>query len=293
MLIRKSWGERIFDTANVTVMVLISFVAMYPLVYVLLASLSDPAAVAAHRGIMLYPVGFTFEAYENVMKNPNIVRSYVNTLIYVSAGTTINIFLTALGAYGLSRRDVMWKNTIMFLIVFTMFFSGGIIPSYILIDKLGLMNTYFALLLPNAISAFNLIVMRTAFQGIPYSLDESARIDGAGDWTILFRIVMPLSLPVLAVMILFYGVSHWNSWFGAMIYLQDRSLFPMQLILREILISNDTTSMTIDASAADVARIGQTIKYATIIIATVPVLMLYPFLQKYFVKGVMIGAIKE
>lgn len=293
MSIRKSWGERIFDTANVTFMLLISFVAMYPLVYVLLASLSDPTAVAAHRGIMLYPVGFTFEAYENVMKNPNILRSYMNTLIYVSAGTTINIFLTALGAYGLSRRDVMFKNTIMFLIVFTMFFSGGIIPSYILVDKLGLMNTYFALLLPNAISAFNLIVMRTAFQGIPYSLDESARIDGANDWTILFRIVMPLSLPVVAVMILFYGVSHWNSWFGAMIYLQDRSLFPMQLILREILISNDTTSMTIDASAADVARIGQTIKYATIIIATVPVLMLYPFLQKYFVKGVMIGAIKE
>lgn len=293
MSIRKSWGERIFDTGNVTFMLLVSFVSFYPLIYVLLASLSDPTAVAAHRGMMVYPVGFTLEAYENVFKNPSIVRSYMNTLIYVSAGTAINIFLTALGAYGLSRRDVMWKNTIMFLIVFTMFFSGGIIPSYILVDKLGLMNTYFALLLPNAISAFNLIVMRTAFQGIPYSLDESARIDGASDWKILFRIVMPLSLPVIAVMVLFYGVSHWNSWFGAMIYLQDRSLFPMQLILREILISNDTTSMTIDASAADVARIGQTIKYATIIIATLPVLMLYPFLQKYFVKGVMIGAIKE
>jgi len=293
MLIRKSWGERTFDTVNVTFMLLISFVSVYPLVYVLLASLSDPTAVAAHRGMMFYPKGFTFDAYENVFKNPNILRSYMNTLIYVSAGTAINIFLTALGAYALSRRDVMWKNTIMFLIVFTMFFSGGIIPSYILVEKLGLMNTYFALLLPNAISAFNLIVMRTAFQGIPYSLDESARMDGATDWKILFRIVMPLSLPVIAVMVLFYGVSHWNSWFGAMIYLQDRSLFPMQLILREILISNDTTSMTIDASAADVARIGQTIKYATIIIATLPVLMLYPFLQKYFVKGVMIGAIKE
>lgn len=293
MLIRKSLGERVFDTTNILFMVLLSLVTMYPLFYVLLASLSDPTAVAAHRGLMYYPIGFTFEAYEMVMKNPNIVRSYMNTLIYVSVGTTINIFLTALGAYSLSRRDVMWKNTIMFFIVFSMFFSGGIIPAYILINKLGIMNTYWALILPGAINAFNLIVMRTAFQGIPYSLDESARMDGASDWTILFRIVMPLSLPVIAVMVLFYGVSHWNSWFGAMIYLQDRSLYPMQLILREILISNDTTSMTIDASAADVARIGQTIKYATIIIATVPVLLLYPFLQKYFVKGVMIGAIKE
>lgn len=290
---RKSTGERWFDFANVTFMILLSFVTVYPLVYVLLASLSDPTAVAAHRGLMLYPVGFTLDAYEAVMKNPNIGRSYLNTLIYVSVGTTLNIFLTALGAYALSRRDVMWKNTIMFLIVFTMFFSGGIIPSYILVDDLGLMNTYLAVILPGAISAFNLIVMRTAFQGIPYSLDESARMDGANDWTILFRIVVPLSMPVIAVMILFYGVGHWNSWFSAMIYLQDRSLFPMQLILREILIANDTTSMTIEASSNDVARIGQTIKYATIIVATVPVLALYPFLQRYFVKGVMIGAIKE
>jgi putative aldouronate transport system permease protein len=286
-------GERWFDAANAAFMILLSFVTVYPLVYVLLASLSDPTAVTAHRGLMLVPVGFTLDAYEAVMKNPNIARSYLNTLIYVSVGTTLNIFLTALGAYALSRRDVMWKNAIMFLIVFTMFFNGGIIPSYILVDDLGLMNTYLALILPNAVSAFNLIVMRTAFQGLPYSLDESARMDGAGDWTILFRIVIPLSMPVIAVMILFYGVSHWNAWFHAMIYLQDRSLFPMQLILREILISNDTTSMTTDVSSTDVARISQTIKYATIIVATVPVLALYPFLQKYFVKGVMIGAIKE
>ena len=289
----KSWGERCFDAANVLFMILLSFVTLYPLLYVLFASLSDASAVASHRGLMLYPVGFTLDAYEAVMKNPNIGRSYLNTLIYVTVGTTLNIFLTMLGAYALSRRDVMWKNLIMFLIVFTMFFHGGIIPSYILVNKLGLMNTYFALIIPNAISAFNLIVMRTAFQGVPYSLDESARMDGASDWTILFRIVAPLSMPVIAVMILFYGVSHWNSWFSAMIYLQDRSLFPMQLILREILIANDTTSMTIDVSSNDVARISQTIKYATIIIATVPVLALYPFLQKYFVKGVLIGAIKE
>lgn len=273
-------------------MIGLSVITLYPLLYVLFASFSDPVFVAQNRGLLLYPQDITMDAYKLVFQNPNIKTAYLNTLFYVGVGTTLNILLTSLGAYGLSRRNVMWRDTIMFLIVFSMFFEGGLIPMYILVGNLGLLDTRWALILPSAISAFNLIIMRTAFQAVPYSLEESARIDGAGDWTILFRIVLPLSMPVVAVMILFYGVFHWNSWFSAAIYLQDRSLMPLQLLLREILITNDTDSMLTGVSSGDKEPIGETIKYATVIIATVPILLLYPFLQKYFVKGVMIGAVK-
>lgn len=186
----------------------------------------------------------------------------------------------------------MWKNPIMFLIVFTMFFNGGLIPTYLLVNNLGLLDSRWALIIPSAMSAYNLIIMRTSFQGIPVSLEESAKLDGANDFTVLFRIVLPLSMPVVAVMILFYGVGHWNSWFNALIYLRTRDLYPLQLILREILITNSTDSMMTGVGGADKMPIGETIKYATIIVATIPILLLYPFLQKYFVKGVMIGAIK-
>jgi putative aldouronate transport system permease protein len=292
MIRKKSFGEILFDSSNIGFMVLLSIVSLYPLLYVLFASLSDPLAVSSTRGILLYPQGLTWDAYELVFQNPNIKVSYFNTIIYVIVGTLINILMTALGAYALSRQNVMWGNTIMFMIVFTMFFSGGLIPTYILISDLGMMNTRWALLLPGAISAFNLIIMRTAFQAVPIDLEESARMDGAKDWTILFRVVLPLSMPVVAVMVLFYGVGHWNSWFPAMIFLQDRELFPIQLILREILIANNTDSMMMNVTAGDQMPIGETIKYATIIVSTLPILCLYPFLQKYFVKGVMIGAIK-
>ncbi|WP_407647309.1 carbohydrate ABC transporter permease [Gracilibacillus oryzae] len=291
-MMRRSIGERIFDYTNIIFLVLLSLVTLYPLLYILFASISDPTYVAQTRGLMLFPKDLTLEAYRMVFKNPMIITSYINTLIYVAVGTTINILLTSLGAYALSRKKVMWGNLIMFMIVFTMFFEGGLIPLYLLVSELNLIDSRWALILPTAVSAFNLIIMRTAFQGIPDSLEESARIDGAKDFTILFRIILPLSLPVVAVMILFYGVFHWNSWFHAMIFLQDRELFPVQLILREILIANDTSNMTTGVSSVDAMPIGETVKYATIVVATVPILCLYPFLQKYFVKGVMIGGIK-
>lgn len=290
---RKSIGEWIFDTSNAVLLVLLSFVTLYPFVYVVFASISNPSELIQHRGFLFWPLGLTWDAYGMVFENPNIMRSYLNTLIYVGCGTAINIVMTALGAYGLSRNNVMWKNAIMMFIVLTMFFDGGLIPRYLLIRNLGMIDTMWALLIPAAMSTWNLIVMRTSFQGVPVALEESARIDGANDWTILFRIVVPLSLPVIAVMILFYGVGHWNSWFPAMIYLRSRDLFPLQLILREILIQNDTSSMMTGVMGGDRMPIGETIKYATIVVATVPILFLYPFLQKYFVKGVMIGAIKE
>lgn len=293
MLMRRSIGERLFDWGNTGLMIVISVVTLYPILYVLFSSLSEPQFVVQNRGLILYPHGLTWDAYKMVFQNPNIIKAFGNTVFYVVFGTSLNILLTSLGAYGLSRRNLMLKNPIMFLIVFTMFFEGGLVPLYLLVKNLGLLDSRFAVIIPTAMSAFNLIIMRTAFQAVPESLEESARIDGASDWSILFRVVLPLSLPVVAVMVLFYGVSHWNSWFLATIFFQDRGLYPLQVILREILISNDTSSMATTVSSSDKMQVGETIKYATIIVATVPILFLYPFLQKYFVKGVMIGAIKE
>lgn len=293
MVHKKSLGEHAFDITNVAMLFILSAVTLYPILYVLFASISDPNLFVQHRGILLWPKGFSLDSYKMVFENPNILKSYLNTLFYVGVGTTLNIIMTALGAYGLSRRNVMWSSLIMILIVMTMFFDGGLIPKYLIVRGLGLTDTYLALIIPSAMTTWNLIVMRTAFQGVPVSLEEAARIDGANDWTILCRVVVPLSMPVIAVMILFYGVWHWNKWFDALIYLRDRDLFPLQLILREILVQNDTNSMMTSVGGSDRMPVAETIKYATVMVATLPILFLYPFLQKYFVKGVMVGAIKE
>ncbi|MFD0710758.1 carbohydrate ABC transporter permease [Paenibacillus sp. GCM10027626] len=292
-MMKTSISGKMFDTGNTILMLLLCFITAYPFLYIFIASVSDPSWLVQQRGMIWFPEGFTMAAYNLVFDNPMIRTGYLNTLFILVIGTALNVLVTSFGAYALSRREVMWKHPIMFLIVFTMFFQGGIIPSYLLVDGLGLLDSRWALILPGLVSAFNLIIMRTSFAAVPVSLEESAKLDGANDFTVLFRIVLPLSLPVVAVMILFYGVSHWNAWFGAMIYLRDRELFPLQLVLREILITNSTDSMLTGVGGGDRMPIGETIKYATIIVATVPILVLYPFLQRYFVKGVMIGAIKE
>ncbi|SFA77066.1 carbohydrate ABC transporter membrane protein 2, CUT1 family (TC 3.A.1.1.-) [Cohnella sp. OV330] len=289
---RRSWGEHLFDVSNSLLLILLSLITLYPFLFVLISSLSDPAWALQTRGLIWYPKGFTLEAYRLVFRNPSILTGYLNTLLYVALGTSLNILMTSFGAYALSRQQVMWKNPAMFLIVFTMFFNGGLIPTYLLIHDLGMVDTRWALIIPAAMSAYNLIIMRTSFMSVPVSLEESAKLDGANDFTVLFRVILPLSMPVVAVMILFYGVAHWNSWFSALIYLRTRDLYPLQLILREILITNSTDTMMTGVGGSDKMPIGETIKYATIIVATGPILLLYPFLQKYFVKGVMIGAIK-
>ncbi len=240
---------------------------------------------------MLKPLGFSLEAYKLVFENPMILTGYRNTLFYVTVGTSINLLMTSLSAYVLSRKNVMFKNAMM-MVVFTMFFSGGLIPFYLTVRELGLSDSMWAVILPTAMSTYNMIVMRTAFTAIPDSLEESARIDGANDFTILFRIILPLSLPVVAVMILFYAVGHWNAWFNAMIFLRTRDKYPLQIVLREILIASSTDDMTTNVDSLDKEPLGETIKYATIIVATLPILMVYPFLQKYFVQGIMIGALK-
>jgi len=292
--LKESPGERVFGMGNVALMLALIGVTLYPLLYVVFASLSNPTLLAGHRGLLFGPLNLSLEAYRRVFENPMILIGYRNTLFYVIVGTTLNVFMTALGAYALSRRNLLLKNPVMFLIVFTMFFGGGLIPTYLLVGQtLHMQDTPWALIVPGAITTINLIIMRTAFNAVPASLDEAARLDGANDWTILWRIYLPLSLPVVAVMILFYGVAHWNSFFPAMVYLRTRELYPLQLVLREILISSNVQNMTTDVSSGDVFAIGETIKYATIVVATLPILLVYPFLQRYFVKGVMIGAIKE
>lgn len=285
-------GERTFGYFNMLLMLVLCAVTLYPFLYVAFASLSDATSLLQHRGIMLKPAGFDLGAYKAVFENPMIMKGYQNTLIYVVLGTTINLLMTAIGAYVLSRQNLYFKNIIMFFIVITMVFHGGLIPSYLLVNSLGMMNTMWAILIPGAINTFNMIIMRTSFQGIPVSLEESARMDGANDWVILFRIVIPLSMPVIAVMILWYAVGHWNSYFNALVYLRNREAYPLQLVLREILISNNTDSM-MAGGGDDKYAIGETIKYAAIMVSTLPIICLYPFLQKYFVQGVLIGAIKE
>ncbi|BFT73930.1 carbohydrate ABC transporter permease [Paenibacillus sp. P36] len=285
-------GERTFGYFNMLLMLVLCAVTLYPFLYVAFASLSDATSLLQHRGIMFKPAGFDLGAYKAVFENPMIMKGYQNTLIYVVLGTTINLLMTSIGAYVLSRPNLYFKNIIMFFIVVTMVFHGGLIPSYLLVNSLGMMNTMWAILIPGAINTFNMIIMRTSFQGIPVSLEESARMDGANDWVILFRIVIPLSMPVIAVMILWYAVGHWNSYFNALVYLRNREAYPLQLVLREILISNNTDSM-MAGGGDDKYAIGETIKYAAIMVSTLPIICLYPFLQKYFVQGVLIGAIKE
>jgi len=285
-------GDRCFDIANGTAMVLLMAVTLYPFLHVAFSSLSNPSLLVRHQGILLRPLGLTLGAYRLVVQNPMIGLGYLNTLFYVVVGTTLNVLLTALSAYVLSRKGFLLRDALMFLAVFTMFFSGGLIPYYLQVRSLGLADSRWALILPTAMSVYNLILMRTSFLGVPDSLEESAKMDGAGDFTVLFRIILPLSLPVVAVMVLYYSVAHWNSWFQAMIFLRDRGLYPLQLILREILISSSTDTMLTSVGGGDKELVGETVKYATIMVATVPILAVYPFLQKYFVKGMMIGAIK-
>jgi putative aldouronate transport system permease protein len=292
MKIDQTNGERAFNYFNVFIMMALVLVTLYPMLHIALASVSSPNQLMGHTGLILRPLGFSLASYAAVFKNPMIITGYGNTLFVVVVGVAINILLTSMGAYFLSRKNIMLRDGIMFMIIVTMFFNGGLIPFYFTVRDLNLDNTLWSLILPSAINTFNLIIMRTAFYGIPDSLEESAKLDGAGHFTILFRIILPLSLPTVAVLVLYYGVGHWNAWFNAMLFLRKRELWPLQLVLREVLISNDLDSMATGAGAGDKQMIGETIKYAIIVIATLPILALYPFLQKYFVKGVLIGAVK-
>lgn len=294
-MIRTSLAKRIFDVANHAAMVVFVFVCLAPIAHVLFMSISEPRIVNTLSGIMLLPQGdLSLNGYKLIFRNPNIVTGYLNTLFYVSAGTSFSAVFTLVAAYVLSRRRVKYRGALMFIITFTMLFSGGLIPFYLVVRKLGLLNTRLSLIFPTALSVMNVIIMRTAFLAVPDSLEESARIDGASDLTILFRILLPVVKATFAVIVLFYAVGQWNGWFSASIFLKDRALYPLQLILREILLENQTAAMS-DASqlvSDNLDLYKPLIKYATIVVSTAPILCVYPFVQKYFVKGVMIGSIK-
>ena len=294
MVESKSFGSRLFDVLNYALLFVLTVVFLYPLWYVLVGSISDPVRLFMHNGLLWRPLGFSLQGYRTMLQNPNVGIGYANTIFYVVVGTVLSIFFSCLGAYTLSSPQLMFKKLFTLLVVFTMYFSGGMIPKFLVVQGVGLYNTRMAVILPGVISTWNMIVMRTSFRAIPQSLEESARLDGAGDFTILFRIIVPCAKATIAVMVLYYAVAQWNGWFDAMIYLQDRSKFPLQLFLREILLINiNNANNAAGNDAADVLYLDTLVKYAMIIISTVPILCIYPFVQKYFMKGVMMGSIKE
>jgi putative aldouronate transport system permease protein len=294
MKIKQSKGDMVFDFVIHGILVLVLIIATYPLLFVISASISDPMAVL-QGDVWLFPKRINFEAYRRVFENKNIVSGYINTILYTVVGTAVNVVMTIAGAYPLSRKDFYGRNIFMLLFTFTMFFSGGLIPTYILMKQIGLYNNFWVMILPGAVGMWNMIIMRTFFQNtIPMELQEAAFIDGCSNVGTLWRIVLPLSKPIIAVMVMFYGVAHWNAFFNALIYLTDRSRYPLQLVLREILIAQDMASMTSEASDTIMKQqmLAEGLKYSVIVVASLPVIALYPFLQKYFIKGVMVGAIK-
>ncbi|MBQ8637587.1 MAG: carbohydrate ABC transporter permease [Lachnospiraceae bacterium] len=284
---------KLFQVVNVCIMLLLIFVAAYPMYHVVMASFSDPIRLKSHTGPLIKWLGEpTLAGYERTLSNRSLFTGFKNTLFYLLVGTTIQLVLTAFGAYVLSRKSFLPRKAIMKFITFTMFFSGGLIPMFFVIRDTKIYNTIWVSSIPYAVSAFNLIIMRSFFESIPDSLEEAAVIDGANDFTVFARVIMPLSKPIIAVMILYYGVGQWNSWFPAAMFTRDRVLYPLQMILREILIENQSLASDSLTQAMEDTFISELVKYCTIVVSTVPILVIYPFLQKYFEKGVMIGAVK-
>lgn len=293
----RSRDDIIVDVAVLAITLLVCALVLYPLVYVLSSSFSDPSEVAAGN-VILFPKGFTLEGYSYILDYDEIWTGYRNTLFYTIVGTLLNLIATLPAAYALSRRDMFGRGIFTVLFTITMFFSGGLIPTYLVYKQLNLLNTVWIMLIPGLVSMWNTVVCRTYFSNsIPYELQEASKIDGCNDFILFFRIVLPLSAPIIAVMAMYYAVGHWNSYFNAMIYLRDTSLYPLQLVLRSILLL-DTTSEMIGADAEaqrELLRLQQlkeSMKYGVIVISALPMLVMYPFFQKYFVKGVMVGAIK-
>lgn len=292
--IKPTRSDRIFDVWNYALLTIFFIIVLYPLVYVASASFSNPDAVISGQ-MWLLPVQPTLDGYRAVFSYESIVQGYLNSVFYVVAGTVVNVFMTILAGYALSRRDLYGRNMFMFLFVFTTLFSGGLIPTYLVVDDVGLLNTRWALIVPTALAVYNVIITRTFFQvTIPHELLEAAQIDGSDDFTFLRRVVLPLSGPIIAVNVLFYAIGHWNQFFSALIYLTNESLFPLQLVLREILVQNsvDPSQMSDATELLRRQHLRDLLKYSLIVVASLPPLMLYPFVQKYFVKGLIVGSLK-
>lgn len=292
-MLKRTRGQKVFAIFNTAGLILLSLIFLIPVWHVFIGSISDPLMVSAHSGVLIRPLGeATLGGYRLVMQNQNIVRAYGNTILVVTSATLLGVFLTALAAYVMSVRGLYWKKPINFLVTFTMIFNGGLIPTYVVVNGLGLMDTYWALIIPGCCVAYNIIIMRTSFSEVPDAITEAATIDGAGHWRILFQIILPVSKSIIAVIVLFYAIQHWNSWFNASIYLQDRDLFPLQLVLREIVLNASENSIVSGADANTVDIYRPLIQYCSIMVSIIPMMVIYPFVQKYFVTGVMIGSVK-
>lgn len=291
------WGssDRVFYTIVTIILALVGLVVLYPLLYVLACSFSSPDAVMSGE-VFLFPVEFTLEGYKAVFRTDKVLLGFRNSLFYTVVGTIWNLFFTTICAYPLSRKDMPGQSSIMMLFSFTMIFGGGMIPNYLLIRDIGLMNSVWALIIPGSLSVYNMIIMRTFFQSsIPGELLEASKMDGCGDIKYLTSVVMPLSKSIFAVVTMYYAVSHWNAYFNAFMYLSDQKLYPLQIFLREILIASKVDAeMLVDEvlGTAPVVGLEHILKYSLIVVASVPMLIIYPFVQKHFVKGVMIGAVK-
>lgn len=289
-------SDRVFDIVNVLFMVVILIIFVWPLWFVVIASVSDPNEIW-NGNVLLLPKGFTMIAYEALADYSMIWTGYRNTIIYTVVGTLVNLVMTVCAAYPLSRKDFMPRNFFMVMFMITMYFGGGLIPTYLVVSNLNLINTPWAMIIPGACSIYNVIIMRTYFiNSIPHSLQEAAELDGANAFQFLIKVVLPLSKPIIAVVALYYAVGHWNDFYTALLYINDQDLLPLQSFLRDILMSNKMSlnnMQGLDAAAAEAKmQLSQTLKYSVIIISTVPVLCVYPFIQKYFVKGIMIGSVK-
>lgn len=288
---RISAGSRVFDGFNIALMLILCFVMLYPMWYVLCASFSDPETLVLHNGAVFYPLNFSTVNYDKVLSYSPIWQGYRVTLFVVVVGTTLNLLFTSLLAYVLSRKNLMLKKMMTALCVFTMYFSGGMIPTFMVVKAVGLYNTIWALIIPGLISTYNMIVIRTALQGVPDELSESAALDGANELTVFFRILLPMIKPTLAAIALFCAVGHWNSWTGALLYIRKSELQPLQMVVRALLIKEQDLAEQ-NKSNALVEMLNQTMRYSVIVVSTVPVLCVYPFVQKFFTKGVMVGAVK-
>ncbi len=293
--IKDSAGDKVFNILNMLLMVVLCFIVLYPLYFVVIASVSDPNAVYEGR-VVWFPQDASFDGYNELFKDTSIWTGYYNTIIYTVTGTIISVVCTICGAYALSRKTLPFGKLFMFMITFTMFFTGGLIPTYLTIQKLGMLDTMWAIIIPTAIGPWFFIIARTFFQNsIPGELFEAAHIDGCNEFKLFGSIVLPLSSTIIAVMVLFYGVNMWNSYFLPMIYLSEEEMFPLQLVLRNLLIQNELSAsmMTGDATSfVEQQRVADQIKYGAIIVSTLPILVIYPFVQKHFAKGVMVGSVK-
>ncbi|WP_433496369.1 carbohydrate ABC transporter permease [Sphaerimonospora sp. CA-214678] len=289
MTVDRTRGYQLFRVINTIVLTGVLLVTLYPFVNIVARSFSDEFAIRAGK-VNLFPVGFTFRTYEFVASDPTFWTNYRNTVVYTVVATAIAMFMTTCYAYVLSKSHLKGRKILIGIAVFTMFFSGGLIPNYILISSLGFTDSIWSIVLPNAISVFNLLVMKAFFEGMPTDLEEAAAIDGMNTYGILLRIVLPLSKAVLATMVLFYAVSFWNSWFAAFLYMSQSDLFPVTVYLRN-LIAGATTGTSVGADATDLT-VATNIKSVTMVLTVIPILVVYPFVQRYFVKGVMLGAVK-